>query len=213
MKLYHGSKQIIREPIVGGSDIHNDYGPSFYVTTDIKAARQWACRNDTQGYVNEYEFDPDGLSLLDLTDHMRFSVLHWIAILLHFRELDPSFLRNFSQRVDFIEKHFFIDPMGFDYIKGYRADDAYFRFPLDFIRGNITLEQLSRAFELGDLGIQYALNSEAALSRLRFRKAEVAGREYIGQYYANILNATKTFDEFNRDEEGVRILDLMRERA
>ena len=54
MKFYHGSKLIIEKPLYKGSHLHNDYGPAFYVTTDLDAAKSWACRNDLIGVVNEY---------------------------------------------------------------------------------------------------------------------------------------------------------------
>ena len=71
MKIYHGSKQVIEKPIFKGSNAKNDYGPAFYVTTSIDAAKIWACKLDTLGVVNEYEISEKKikkLSILDLTD-------------------------------------------------------------------------------------------------------------------------------------------------
>ena len=53
MKIYHGSKVVIKEPNVKGSNELNDYGPSFYLTKDLEAAKSWACKNDSIGIVNE----------------------------------------------------------------------------------------------------------------------------------------------------------------
>ena len=211
MKLFHGSKRILENPVAGGSNPHNDYGAAFYVTSNLDSAKEWACRNDSTGYVNSYELDLNGLSVLDLTDQKQYSVLHWVALLLKNRELEPSFLRSFASRVAFLEEKYSIKVQQYDLIKGFRADDAYFRFPLDFVRGNLTLEQLEHAFSLGDLGIQYALLSEMAIKNLRFLGFEEASRDYIGRYYGNIEAATKIYDSLNRDEDGVRIMDLMRE--
>ena len=52
MKLYHGGKCIVDHPIAFGSNKQNDYGPAFYLTRDINSAHEWACRNNSVGYVN-----------------------------------------------------------------------------------------------------------------------------------------------------------------
>ena len=210
MKLYHGSKQIIENPKNKGSKIDNDYGPAFYLTKDLESAHEWACRNKTIGVVNEYQLQIEGLSVLDLTDKTNYSVLNWLAILLHFRELEASFVNSFKTRLDFLEKQYYIDVNKYDLVIGYRADDAYFRFPLDFIRGNLTLEQLEYAFDLGKLGIQYVVTSQKGIDHLKYIKTVSSERKYINQYFNNVTFATKRFDELKKDEEGVRIFDIMR---
>ncbi len=210
MKLYHGSKVIIEKPTAGGSKPTNDYGASFYMTKDLKSAHEWACRNNSAGFVNEYRFDMASLKVLDLTDSKKWSVLHWLAILLHFRALDSGFVRSFQARLDFLEKKYYLDNSQYDVVIGYRADDAYFRFPLDFVRGNLTIEQLERSFLLGDLGIQYALMSGKAVGRLEFVRAIPSSYRYVGAYFENVAKATAAFDSLDKDEEGTRILDLMR---
>ena len=212
MKLYHGSKSIIEKPLAKSSKPSNDYGPSFYTTKDLSSAHEWACRNNSVGFVNEYLFNIASLKVLDLTDSKRWSVLNWIAILLHYRSLDFGFVRSFQNRLSFLEENYFIDPNDFDVIIGYRADDAYFRFPLDFVRGNLTLEQLQRSFLLGDLGVQYAIHSQKAIENLKFVKAIPSKEEYIDRYFENVRQATASFDALSKDEEGTRIFDLMRQK-
>ena len=211
MKLYHGSKEVIKSPRVHGSNVTNDYGPAFYMTCDLKSAHEWACRNNAVGYVSVYELDKRGLKILDLTDAEKWSVLNWLAILLHNRSLDASFIRFFSNRIRFIEDHYYIDVEDYDLVKGYRADDAYFRFPLDFIRGNLTLEQLEEAFKLGELGIQYVAISEKCFEKLKYKESFLSDKKYINQYFDSVSRATKRFNEMGKDEEGIRIQDLMRQ--
>ena len=141
MILYHGSKEIISSPKVHGSNSRNDYGPAFYLTKDLESAHIWACKNNSVGFVNAYELEEKGLKILNLVDTNKWSVLNWLAILLHFRTLPYEFINSFFARLKFIEEHYYIDVTKYDLVVGYRADDAYFRFPLDFVRGNITLEQ------------------------------------------------------------------------
>ena len=207
MKVYHGSKRIIETPIVHGSNPSNDYGPAFYITREIESAHEWACRNNTIGVVNVYQLNIEGLTVLDLRD---YSPLHWIAILLHFRTLDDGFKNSFAKRLEFLEDHYFIDVDNYDMVIGYRADDAYFRFPLDFIRGNITLEQLEASFANGDLGIQYALISSKAINSIKFVNKVDSSQQYINKYFDRVRNATKAFDELDKDIDGTRIQDIMR---
>lgn len=210
MKVYHGSKIVLKHPIYNGSKIDNDYGPAFYLTRDIQSAHEWACRNNVVGFVNKYDLNIKGLNILDLTNKQNHSVLNWLAILLHFRTLEYGFKRDFKTRLEFIEEHYYIDVTQYDLIIGYRADDAYFRFPLDFIRGNLTLEQLEYSFNLGNLGIQYAIISEKGIKHLSFNQTIPSEYKYINRYFENVTFATKRFDELNKDEEGTRIFDLMR---
>ena len=211
MKIYHGSKRIIKEVVVGGSKPYNDYGPAFYMTTDFESACEWACRNNSVGYVNEYDLNMKGLKILDLTNHDKYSCLNWIAILLHFRELDDGFKKAFIQRIKYIEEHYYIDVNEYDVIIGYRADDAYFRFPLDFIRGNLTIEQLENSFKLGNLGVQYALISDKAIRQLSYIESKLSDEKYIGKYFYNVSRSTALFDSLDKDADGKRIIDIMRE--
>ena len=210
MKLYHGSKIIIDNPIAKGSKPDNDYGPAFYLTMDLESAHEWACRNNSVGYVNEYKFNIKGLKVLDLTNKEKYSVLNWLAILLHFRTLDKPFIRAFSTRLKYIEDNYYIDVSDYDVVIGFRADDAYFRFPLDFIRGNLTIEQLEYAYKLGKLGVQYVLISEKSISKLHYVKSFMSNETYIDRYFEAVKKATDDFDNMSKDEDGIRIIDLMR---
>lgn len=210
MKVYHGSKYEIEKPVVSGSNYYNDYGPAFYLTADLDSANEWACKNGAIGVVNEYELNLRGLKILDLREH---SVLNWLAILMHYRELEERFIKSFAFRLDYLEKKYYIDVKQFDVVIGYRADDAYFRFPLDFLRGNITLEQLEDYFVFGNLGIQYALISEKAFSHLKYIKCFDSNSKYLNRYFNRVREATQRFDELNKDSDGIRIQDIIKDKS
>lgn len=207
MKLYHGSKFEIKEVKYQGSSFDNDYGPAFYLTKDEESAHEWACRNNSIGFVNEYEFNIDGLKVLDLRKE---SILSWLAILMHFRKVEQHFLNSFAFRLEFLEKNYFINVNDYDVVIGYRADDAYFRFPLDFIRGNLTLNQLEESFQLGKMGIQYALISQKATSHLKYIASYKSNEKYINQYFDKVNTATRRFDLLSKDIDGTRIMDIMK---
>lgn len=211
MKLYHGSKKIIEKPKVKGSYYDNDYGPAFYLTRDLSSAHEWACKNNSVGYVNKYSFNIVDLKVLDLTDKEQYSVLNWLAILLHYRTLGNDLTKQFAHRLKFIEEHYYIDVNQFDVVIGYRADDAYFRFPSDFVKGNITLEQLEQSYNFGNLGVQFVLISEKAINRLKFEKAILSEQSYVDKYFQGVKRATTMFDDLDKDAEGTRIIDIIRE--
>lgn len=215
MKIYHGSKIIIDHPFVKGSNEVNDYGPSFYLTKDLEAAKSWACKNNSVGIVNEYEIKDSSfhkLKILDLTNKSKYSVLNWMAILMHFRELDSSFKRNNQLTLDWLAKYY-IDVNEYDVIIGYRADDSYFRFPLRFISNDLSFEDLEDVFLSGHLGIQYAFMSARSIKNLSFKKIIECDDKYLGHYFSIVTKASNQFDELlnrPRDPRKTYILDLMR---
>ena len=216
MIIYHGSKTMIVNPIKGGSDPNNDYGPSFYLTLDLDSAKSWACKNNTIGVVNKYVVDNkkyEGLKVLDLTNKTKFSILNWLAILMHFRKLDSSFIKKNQLAIEWLKK-FFINVNEYDVVIGYRADDSYFRFPSSFISNELAFDDLEEIFMLGDLGVQYAFMSQRAIDLLKFEKIIPCDESFLGHYYSIVTKATTTFDEIlNRPKNPNKtyIFDLMRD--
>lgn len=214
MRVYHGSKLIIEQPLFQGSNQGNDYGPNFYTTSDFHDASIWACRNNTIGYVNVYDVNLENLKILDLTDKNKYSVLHWIAILLKYREFPHSFKKLNQGRINKILQQYLVNLDDYDVIIGYRADDAYFRFPREFIQGNLSLELLEEVFQLGELGTQIVFHSQKAFQRLHFKEARLADKKYLGQYFAQVNHATTLFDELLEKSidvnDGTRIGDLLK---
>ena len=52
MNIYHGSKDIIKQPEYGKGKPHNDYGLGFYCSEDIEMAKEWSCVEDHDGFAN-----------------------------------------------------------------------------------------------------------------------------------------------------------------
>ena len=197
MIIYYGSKQIIEKPVANGSDEHNDYGASFYLTTDLESAKVWACKHNTLGIVNEYEIrktEYEKLKILNLTDKEKYSPLNWIAILVHFRKLSGKFRNEYQLYLDWLEKYY-IDVSEYDVVIGYRADDAYFAFPLSFIQNQLSYEDLERIYRLGNLGVQQAFMSERAIKLLKFIRTRECDDSYIGKYYDIVRVAAKEFED------------------
>ena len=66
IQLLHGTDHIIEVPDIHIGNPHNDYGMGFYCTRVDEMAREWACKKNTDGFVNSYDFDTDGLKVLNL---------------------------------------------------------------------------------------------------------------------------------------------------
>lgn len=170
--IYHGSKDIIEQPIFGFGKTYNDYGLGFYCTEEIDMAKEWGVNSDRDGYANIYEIETDSLNILDLNND-KYIVLHWLAILLENREFDaPSGLA--AEAKEYILKNFMVDYKNYDAIIGYRADDSCFSFAQDFINGTISYRQLGNALRLGKLGQQFVLISQNAFDSVKFIGYEIA---------------------------------------
>ena len=170
MIVYHGSDHRIEVPVHNGSKRTNDYGFGFYTTENKDLAREWACSDNRNGFVNCYEVDLNGLSVLNL-NAPEYNILNWLAILAKYR----TYWQNGSvaeEAKDYLQQHFFIDPSSYDVIIGYRADDSYFTFAQDFVSGAIPLSKLSEAMHLGRLGEQIVFKSREVFSHIRYIDAE-----------------------------------------
>ena len=206
MKLYHGSDHIVEAPAFGLGKPYNDYGLGFYCTQHPDMAGEWAVGFDHDGFVNEYDFDTNGLKIVDL-DAPEFTTLHWLAVLLANRWFDVR-APIANEAREYLLANFAVDLSKADVVEGYRADDSYFTFAQDFINGTISYRQLGNAMRLGELGSQVVVKSERAFSRLQFLDAQEAprsvwlprrerrDREAREQYFDHERNARKRADLF-----------------
>ena len=204
MKLYHGSDHIVEAPTFGLGKPYNDYGLGFYCTQHPDMVGEWAVGFDHDGFVNEYDFDTNGLKIVDL-DAPRFTTLHWLAVLLANRWFDVR-APIANEAREYLLANFAVDLSKADVVEGYRADDSYFTFAQDFINGTISYRQLGNAMRLGELGRQVVVKSERAFSRLQFLDAQEAlrsvwlprrerrDREAREQYFDHERNARKKGD-------------------
>lgn len=213
-KLYHGSDNVVKEPICGKGNIHNDYGLGFYCTTIESLAKEWGAKRTGVGYVNVYSLRDDRFSILDLTKPPYDNVLYWVALLMHNREISENLRSNYPRELEYLEKNFLLDVSKFDVAIGYRADDSYFHFPEAFVRSEITIASLEKIFAAGDLGKQYVLISKRAFENLKFEKYYQVTSEYRNDYYSRKDKADKSFadllinDRYSREK---RLRDLVME--
>lgn len=213
VRLYHGSEVIVESPEFGKGARHNDYGKGFYCTENPELAREWACEKQKNGYVNIYDMDMTGLSVLNLNDP-QYNILNWLAILADNR----TYWQNGSiseDAKDYIKTHFLLDISGYDVIIGYRADDSYFSFAQDFVAGVISLEKLSEAMRLGKLGEQIVLKSPKAFDQIEFVGCENVDADiYYTRKMERERDARREYRKRKREKADIHelyIIDIMRE--
>ena len=215
MLLYHGSENIIYKPVFGKGNSANDYGIGFYCTENYDIAGEWACKNENDGFINQYEFDDTTLSVCKLNSP-NYNILNWLAILTRFR---GYWQKNSiaEQAKAFLQENYYIDLTAYDVITGYRADDSYFSFAQDFIMGVISLRKLSTAMHLGKLGEQIVLKSEKAFDRISYvSNDQVFAEIYYPQKVSRDLAARRSYAETKStadDLNDIYILDILRGRV
>ncbi len=80
---------------------------------------------------------------------------------------------------------YYKDLSGYDIIVGWRADDSYFRYAQDFLNGVIYRSTLEEAIRLGNLGIQYFIQSEKAFDELNRIGEPIEVEDYYRNKYVN----------------------------
>lgn len=212
LKLYHGSSEIIEKPLYGLGKARNDYGRGFYCTEESELANEWACGEGKDGFVNCYEIETDGLNILNLSAE-EYSILHWLTLLMENREVRLT-TPIMKTGTEWLKKNYMIDIGDYDIVIGYRADDSYFSFARAFVNNEISLEQLSYAMRLGNLGEQVVLKSEKAFQSLKFISYKTADSTiYYTRRKARDDEARSLYNKEIEKEalNGVYIRDLIRE--
>ena len=214
IQLLHGTDHIIEVPDIHIGNPHNDYGMGFYCTRVDEMAREWACKKNTDGFVNSYDFDTEGLKVLNLLDGTH-TVLNWMALLLQFRTFKLDSEVAVDAR-DYLIDHYSIDLTGCDVVIGYRADDSYFQYAESFVENTLPLRSLNRALTLGKLGLQTVLVSEKAFKQIRFIDAEPVDKTvYYPKFFERDTNARQTYVTEIAKSRSYRndifVLDILRE--
>ena len=212
--IYHGSTGIIEKPEYGKGNDRNDYGLGFYCTEDLELAKEWACSDKRGGFANIYTIDTSKLSIFNLSQP-QYGFMDWLAVLVNNRIFSITSPMA-EEAKEYLTEHFLPDLSSFDIITGYRADDSYFAFAMDFLSNTISLRQLSRAMRLGNLGEQFVLKSQKAFDTIQFESSKVAdGEIYFLKRKNRDSNARK--DYFDRErkitriDEDIFMLDILRE--
>ena len=212
--LYHGSTKTIDKPEFGKGNPRNDYGPGFYCTQNLELAKEWASSSRTGGFANTYTLDVSGLTVFNLNDS-ESSIMVWLALLVNNRVFNIASPLT-AEAKDYMSAHFLPDIEMYDAVRGFRADDSYFTFAMDFLSSTISLRQLRRAMELGELGEQIMVKSQKAFSLLKYTGSEPVDGDI---YYVKRLKRDREAraQYLQKERHGARrpddvfMLDILRE--
>ena len=213
-ELFHGTDHIIEVPSYDKGNPKNDYGKGFYCTQIREMAKEWACKQNKDGFSNRYELNMEGLKILNLTDDSH-TVLNWIALLLKNRTLSLDSEIAIDAK-NYIIEHFAVDTSEYDIVTGYRADDSYFRYAESFVENGLSLRSLNKALHLGKLGEQTVLVSKKAYERIKFIDAEPVDKSiYYPKFLARDTKARETYKNDIRKSKSYRddifVMDILRE--
>ena len=214
INLFHGSDHVIEKPDFHLGKINNDYGRGFYCTKELPMARECACKQNTDGFVNQYTLELDSLKVLNLLEE-KYNILNWMALLLKNRTFRLSSEIAMDAK-DYLLKNFLIDVSSYDVVIGYRADDSYFSFAESFVQNGLSLRSLNQALRLGKLGEQIVLVSEKAFESLQFIRAETADKTiYYPRFVKRDTGAREAYRNVIRTSPSYKddlfVLDILRE--
>ncbi|MBR2674295.1 MAG: DUF3990 domain-containing protein [Mogibacterium sp.] len=206
--IYHGSKTIIRSPKFGTGWAYNDFGLGFYCCENPENAAEWAASRDSGGFISAYMLDCSGLRIIDLCSS-QYSLLHWLYVLLMFREFDPS--GRIRRAKEYISKEFSLDYQASDCIIGYRADNSNFALAADFLNGKISYELLRSLIAESSAGRQFVLKSNRAFERILYTGYEtIRSSDYYPLSVSAELARMKKAKEA-RDDKGLYITQMIEE--
>lgn len=212
--FYHGSNHIIKAPKLKIGKKNNDYGQGLYCTEDLEIAKEWACKQNSDGFVNVYSFDLENLKILNLNDNDK-SILNWIAVLLKNRTFNLN--TDYAKMArEYLIDNFYIDTADFDVVMGYRADDSYFNYAESFVANGLPVKSLAKALKLGKLGEQIALVSEEAFEKIEFVKAiPVDKNVYFPRFNTRDKKARKQYKEELSvkllEKDDIFVMDIIRQ--
>ena len=189
MLLYHGSKKVVERPNFSYNKAYRDFGNGFYLTINENKAKSYASSSNlTPGIISKYEFDTDGLRVLNLTE---YPILSWLAILYNYHKPNKKRLRE--NTLEYLNKNFYIDVKKYDVVIGYRCDDMWYSIVEAFFNNVISVDFINKLIIKNNENTEVVLLTDKAINKLKFIGYEEVDNNY---YYKNRYNNFKI--EFSR---------------
>ena len=182
--LFHGAKSTI----IGNIDINkgrknNDFGQGFYCGELYEQSASFV-ENFANSSVYYFSLDVTGLRSL------KYAVdRDWMLTIAYFRGTlneykDSIVIKNLISRLE-----------GVDYVVAPIADNKMFRIIDSFINGEITDEQCKHCLAATNLGFQYVLLNDNAISRLKMLECCYLSNEERNHYRKIKLEDNKISDD------------------
>lgn len=155
MKLYHGSTDIIKKPLILDSQRLLDFGKGFYTTTNLEQAQKWALikqnrmGENAQAYVSEFFIDDKVIELPSF--HVK-----------RFKSADEEWL-------DFVvrnRKENYLHP--FDMVIGAVANDTLYKTLTLYETGILTKTETIVRLKIHKLFDQISFHSQKIINHISF---------------------------------------------
>ncbi len=182
--LFHGAKSAI----IGNIDINkgrknNDFGQGFYCGESYEQSASFV-ENFENSSVYYFSLDVTGLRSLKYTVDR-----DWMLTIAYFRGTlneykDSIVIKNLISRLE-----------GVDYVVAPIADNKMFRIIDSFINGEITDQQCKHCLAATNLGFQYVLLNDNAISRLKTLECCYLSNEERNHYRKIKLEDNKISDD------------------
>lgn len=157
MKLYHGSNVMVDTVDFAKCHPFKDFGRGFYLTDNIKHARNMAFRRcmrvGGEECVTEFEFDYDNAA-----QHLKIKIFDKPS-----EEWASFVMMNRTENIPH-------PAHDYDIVIGPIADDSVVMSFRLFQDGYITIEELIKRLEYKELSVQYFFHTQSALLYLKREK-------------------------------------------
>ena len=159
MILYHGSSVPVREPKLIQSRRRLDFGPGFYLTSDIEQARKWAARKafiqgKAVGFISVFSVSESDFQNLKTLCFHKPDEEGWLELV--------AFSRTSRGPNPY--------PEDYDVISGPVADDATNRCLADYLDGYLTKQETLNKLKAMKLKDQFVFKTQTALNVLHFKE-------------------------------------------
>lgn len=148
LEIYHGSREIVRNPEIRIERYTKDFSWGFYCTQDYGQASRWASKYRTAGIVNVYKYVEN--------PSLNIKV---------FREMSEEWL-------DFIANCRSGMMHEYDIVEGPMADDTIWNFANDYLSGNISKSVFWEYAKFKHPTHQISFHTVRALACLTFERSE-----------------------------------------
>lgn len=148
MVLYHGSRQIVKEPEIRIAKYNKDFYFGFYCTKYIDQAKRWATRYGGKGFISQYEYIPDSYLNYKIFDKM---TEEWLDFIVNCR-------RGNSHDYDIVE--------------GPMTDDTIYNYIQNYLDGKISRAAFWELAKFKHPTHQISFHTMAALDTIKFIKGD-----------------------------------------
>lgn len=169
--LFHGAKSsIVGDININKSRKNNDFGKGFYCGESYEQSASFV-ENFENSSVYYFSFDTSNLNCIKYDVNRE-----WMLTIAYFRETlnkykESSIIKNLISKLDNI-----------DYVIAPIADNKMFRIIDSFINGEITDEQCKHCLAATNLGYQYVLLNDKAISNLKMLECCYLSNEERNNY-------------------------------